>query len=806
MEAARAGRLPAVRFDVQLGPDQQPHMLGEALGQPHAVALRQHREQPRDALVRAQFANEGLDHIGHQRIGQRRPRGEQRLGTVPVQRLCARLEFLRFRRPGGKRLRRRPPALALSLARLHLVHRLVGATQQLLAIGRHMIREKRDAEAGGQLEHGPFDPRGLAQRQPQAIEQRFDLGGIAQAFADDHELVAAQPGDIVVRSQRTAQPARHLHQHQIAGGVAEAVVDRLEVVQVEHARGDQPPAALGALQGGFQMDVQRAAIRQSGQRVMHGQVGLPLLLLQLHATAFVLAQRKAGHFGQFVEHAAHLVVERILFHRDQGEHAKRPGRLAGHRVGQDDRPASAGTHAGKHTLPPDRRHVVALGRTNADLRLALAQREDRQRHAAAVERRGRGQLGKLLGDRTDQGHATQRPVVAIHRVHVHRRRTGDLHQRLGQGAIHRARIRLFEQRALDRALGIAIAADSTLPPGRGLVVPEPRQLAGQPRQPGGDVFEPRLRRIAGAGGQHQVSAIARGHAHRNAGQQAGVPRRRRIACGRRCCGVAHDARLPGRGRRANRVVRCDAHGIGAGQEALHAIRRRSGGGQHVDALGARRTPADPGQRQSQRGGEARHHLGQREAALLALRGAQSNEGFGQALVETRPQFTQCERVVGRVPTRTRTLRCPFALFHLDRPVSRQHAPARRRRPTARLLRGAALRAPPSSSFGAPLANRPASRHLTLAPVARARCVECAAPHAHSPPDAAGHPVKAIHVRIRAGAKRRTARRWLFPAPRPRKIGGAIVLLSRTQCGRFCQFPAPDTRIKVCATAHSGRTP
>ena len=82
-------------------------------------------------------------------------------------------------------------------------------------------------------------------------------------------------------------------QHGVAGRVAQRVIEPLEVVQVEHERGERPLFAVGAAQFAFQrflhvtpviearqriadgLDVQRLAQAQAGQRqaqvIGHGQ-------------------------------------------------------------------------------------------------------------------------------------------------------------------------------------------------------------------------------------------------------------------------------------------------------------------------------------------------------------------------------------------------------------------------------------------------------------------------------------------------------------------------------------------------------
>ena len=66
----------------------------------------------------------------------------------------------------------------------------------------------------------------------------LDRVQLALGVADqDRELVAAEARGGVDRAHAVVQPPRDLLQHLVAGGVAEAVVDVLEVVHVEEQHG-----------------------------------------------------------------------------------------------------------------------------------------------------------------------------------------------------------------------------------------------------------------------------------------------------------------------------------------------------------------------------------------------------------------------------------------------------------------------------------------------------------------------------------------------------------------------------------------
>jgi hypothetical protein len=104
------------------------------------------------------------------------------------------------------------------------------------------------------------------------------VGDAGHVFQQQHELVAAQPGQRVGRSHHHSQPVRHLAQHRVAGSVAEAVVDRLEAVEVdEQQREPRGHEARRALEAAFdprhrlaQPVVEQRAVRDAGQHVVEG--------------------------------------------------------------------------------------------------------------------------------------------------------------------------------------------------------------------------------------------------------------------------------------------------------------------------------------------------------------------------------------------------------------------------------------------------------------------------------------------------------------------------------------------------------
>ena len=121
------------------------------------------------------------------------------------------------------------------------VHGDVGVAQHLGG-GRLAVLAERDAGAGADPQRGGRELERLLERELDALG---DAGGalVVAAVEQDRELVAAEPRGQVARAQAGAQPAGEGHQQLVADLVPEAVVDALEVVEVEE---QHDGAAVGA--------------------------------------------------------------------------------------------------------------------------------------------------------------------------------------------------------------------------------------------------------------------------------------------------------------------------------------------------------------------------------------------------------------------------------------------------------------------------------------------------------------------------------------------------------------------------------
>ena len=120
---------------------------------------------------------------------------------------------------------------------VRMTHQEVGVTA--------VLRIHRDPDRGADVDGLALDHEGRVQRVQQLAG---DVGGGVGGFhaaEQECELVAAQPGHRVGAAQLAAQARGDVPQQDVAGLVAEGVVDLLEVVEVHHQQGQVVLLALG---------------------------------------------------------------------------------------------------------------------------------------------------------------------------------------------------------------------------------------------------------------------------------------------------------------------------------------------------------------------------------------------------------------------------------------------------------------------------------------------------------------------------------------------------------------------------------
>lgn len=137
----------------------------------------------------------------------------------------------------------------------------------------------------------------LVDRLADLVRHADGLGGGVDVVQQHHELVAALAGRQVAGPQAAAQALGRLDQQGVAGGVAEAVVDGLEAVEVEEQHREAGRVAPGDEQAGVEVFEEHRPVGEAGEGVVGGQV--------MHALLGGLA---FGDVGEGHDHAAQLAV------------------------------------------------------------------------------------------------------------------------------------------------------------------------------------------------------------------------------------------------------------------------------------------------------------------------------------------------------------------------------------------------------------------------------------------------------------------------------------------------------------------
>ena len=140
---------------------------------------------------------------------------------------------------------------AAAAASLRLVHGVVATPQKLL--WPHVRGAGQcHADACAQDDVAVVDRNRPCERLDDAVPDAERVAVAVEVLAQDGELIAAEPGHGVMGSDGRADPHRRLAQCGIAGGMAEAVVDALEAVDVDEQDGNAslrvPPPPEGVLE------------------------------------------------------------------------------------------------------------------------------------------------------------------------------------------------------------------------------------------------------------------------------------------------------------------------------------------------------------------------------------------------------------------------------------------------------------------------------------------------------------------------------------------------------------------------------
>ena len=208
---------------------------------------------------------------------------------------------------GGRRLQQLRAEYAHTAAalRLGVEQRRVGRAQEPFRVAA-VDREQARTEAEAHQELAPVDDERLLEALHQPVRGALDVCGRLHPLDDDGELVAAEARAEADLPHHRAQALGNRLQHAVAEHVAHAVVDVLEVVEVEEEHAGKRIALRRARQRLVELHQELAPVRQPRQRVVGGEVlQLARALLDLGLElAVVLAGQLLGRrqpLGHLVE-------------------------------------------------------------------------------------------------------------------------------------------------------------------------------------------------------------------------------------------------------------------------------------------------------------------------------------------------------------------------------------------------------------------------------------------------------------------------------------------------------------------------
>ena len=192
---------------------------------------------------------------------------------------------------------------------LGLIHRDVCVAEQLVCA---FPVARCDPDARRHLQgcpNRPLELERLVERFQHTLGDELWPRRQRELAGDNHELVAAEPSNCVGLADRGGQSRCDRPQQFIARGVAERVIDRLEVVEIDEQGSERCLVAAGAHHQLFDAIQDQSPVWQSGQRV----VGRQKRELVLTACKLLLGALALGLEG--LAHPHECDVEAALQHR-----------------------------------------------------------------------------------------------------------------------------------------------------------------------------------------------------------------------------------------------------------------------------------------------------------------------------------------------------------------------------------------------------------------------------------------------------------------------------------------------------------
>jgi hypothetical protein len=124
-------------------------------------------------------------------------------------------------------------------------------------------RVEADPAAGRDAQLAAGDAVGPAQRVDQLARDGGEVLGVVDAGQQQDELVAAEPRDGVALAHALAEPRGDATQQGVADGVAKAVVDLLEAVEVDEDEPDAVAVAVGLRERDLEAVLEEPPVREA---------------------------------------------------------------------------------------------------------------------------------------------------------------------------------------------------------------------------------------------------------------------------------------------------------------------------------------------------------------------------------------------------------------------------------------------------------------------------------------------------------------------------------------------------------------
>ncbi len=216
--------------------EQEAQVCGLLAHQFLQLRLGQARQDRGSLRSGAEFAVEGRGELLGHHFDVRRDTLHQFLHLRPerVERALGEL-LARYRHADP------PPLGSDPLGLLGLIHRRIGLAQQclgFLAVERKQCQAHRHVDRGaGRATHFERSLDGAVQM-AQRSAQLGQLLGVLEILQHHDELIAAEARDEVRLAQPLAQTPRDGAQQLIARIVTEPIIDRFEIIKIDHPEGE----------------------------------------------------------------------------------------------------------------------------------------------------------------------------------------------------------------------------------------------------------------------------------------------------------------------------------------------------------------------------------------------------------------------------------------------------------------------------------------------------------------------------------------------------------------------------------------